>query len=110
MIEIATTKEQFNELQNKLNVLPEVSFRAMMGEYVVYYRGKVVGGIYDNRLLIKPVEGLNALLPQAELCIPYEGAKLLVHMQNLDKSLLTAVFGLLYEKLPEPKPKKKVQK
>ena len=82
----------------------------MMGEYVIYYRGKVVGGIYDDRFLVKPVEAAVSLMPEAEYEIPYQGAKEMLLVVNLeDRSFLNKLMESMYEQLPEPKKKKKKQ-
>ena len=84
-----------------------LSARAMMGEYVLYYGGKVVGGIYDNRLLVKPTKSAVALLPNAPRELPYEGAKEMLLVEDIeDRALLKKLFETMYEELPEPKKKK----
>lgn len=85
-----------------------LSARAMMGEYVLYYGGKVVGGVYDNRLLIKPVPSAVAMLPDAPRELPYEGAKEMLLVEDIeDSSLLCELFDRMYEELPEAKKRKK---
>lgn len=87
-----------------------LSARAMMGEYVLYYGGKVVGGVYDNRLLVKPTSSAKALMPNAEYQLPYEGAKEMLLVENIeDREFLRELFEAMYDELPEPKPKKKKQ-
>ena len=84
-----------------------LSARAMMGEYVLYYGGKVVGGVYDNRLLVKPTKSSVALLPNAQRELPYEGAKEMLLVEDIeDRALLKKLFEAIYEELPEPKKKK----
>ena len=84
-----------------------LSARAMMGEYVLYYGGKVVGGVYDNRLLIKPTPSAKALMPNAEYQLPYEGAKEMLLVENIEnRDYLTQLFEAMYEELPEPKKRK----
>ena len=84
-----------------------LSARAMMGEYVLYYGGKVVGGVYDNRLLVKPTKSAVALLPNAQSELPYEGAKEMLLVEDIeDRALLKKLFEAIYEELPEPKKKK----
>ena len=79
----------------------------MMGEYVLYYGGKVVGGVYDNRLLVKPTKSAVALLPNAPRELPYEGAKEMLLVEDIeDRVLLKKLFEAMYEELPEPKKKK----
>ena len=80
----------------------------MMGEYIIYYRGRIVGGIYDDRLLVKPVKAAVAYMPEASFELPYEGAKEMLLVEDVDnKEFLTELFGAMYEELPIPKPKKK---
>ncbi len=79
----------------------------MMGEYVLYYSGKVVGGIYDNRLLVKPTPSAVALMPEAQCELPYEGAKEMLLVEDVeDRDFLNKLFEAMYEELPEPKKKK----
>ena len=81
-----------------------LSAHAMMGEYVLYYGGKVVGGVYDNRLLVKPTKSAFALLSNAPKEQPYEGAKDMLLVEDIeDKELLKKLFEAMYEELPEPK-------
>ncbi len=85
-----------------------LSARAMMGEYVLYYGGKVVGGVYDNRLLVKPTKSAVALLPNAPRELPYDGAKEMLLVEDIeDRELLKKLFEAMFEELPEPKKKKK---
>ena len=84
-----------------------LSARAMMGEYVLYYGGKVVGGVYDKRLLVKPTKSSVALLPNEPRELPYEGAKEMLLVEDIeDRALLKKLFEAIYEELPEPKKKK----
>ena len=80
----------------------------MMGEFIIYYRGKIVGGIYDNRLLVKPVKSAISYMPTAPYELPYEGAKEMLLVENVDnKEFLTGLFDAMYAELPAQKPKKK---
>ena len=80
----------------------------MMGEFVIYYRGKIVGGIYDDRLLVKPVKSAISYMPTAPYELPYEGAKEMLLVDEVDnKEFLTGLFNAMYEELPTPKSKKK---
>ena len=81
---MASTKEYLDFVLEQLSELDEVSSRAMMGEYILYYRGKVFGGIYDNRLLVKPVSVAVQLIPDAELELPYDGAKEMILVDDVD--------------------------
>jgi len=78
-----------------------------MGEYIIYYREKIVGGIYDNRLLVKPVNAALSLMPNADYALPYEGAKEMLAVDDIDdRSFLTNLFNAMYSELPTPKKKK----
>ena len=78
--------------------------RAMMGEFVLYYGGKVIGGVYDNRLLVKPTSSAKRLMPNAPMELPYEGAKEMLLVQNMeDKAFLQSVLAVIAEELPTPK-------
>ncbi|MDE6356860.1 MAG: TfoX/Sxy family protein [Clostridia bacterium] len=106
---MATTKDFLNYFLEQCG--SEVTTRPMMGEYLVYFNGKLVGDICDNRVLLKPVNAAKQLLPNAEMQPPYAGAKPMLVLEDLDdKEFLTALFKAMYEELPAPKPKKKVQK
>lgn len=72
---MASSKEYLDFISEQLSELEEITYRAMMGEYILYYRGKIVGGIYDDRLLVKPVKSAISLMPDATYELPYEGAK-----------------------------------
>lgn len=91
-----------------LDVCRGLSARAMMGEYVLYYGGKVVGGIYDNRLLVKVTPSAVKLLPDAPRELPYEGAKEMLLIEDVeDGELLKELFDAMEGELPEPKKKHK---
>ena len=80
----------------------------MMGEFIIYYRGKIVGGIYDDRLLVKPVKSAISYMPTAPYELPYEGAKEMLLVDEVDnKDFLAGLFNAMYSELPTPKPKKK---
>ena len=84
-----------------------LSARAMMGEYILYYGGKVVGGVYDNRLLVKPTPSAKALMPNAEYQLPYEGAKEMLLVEDIEnRDFLRQLFEAMYEELPKPKKRK----
>ena len=105
---MASSKEYLQFVSGQLSELEGIDYRAMMGEYIIYYRGKIVGGIYDDRLLVKPVKAAISLIPSATYELPYEGAKEMLVVENVDdKDFLTALFNAMYEELPLPKPKKK---
>ena len=101
---MASSKEY---LEFVLEQCEGLSARTMMGEYVLYYGGKVVGGVYDNRLLVKPTESAVALMPEAPRELPYEGAKEMLLVEDIeDRDILKKLFEAMYEELPEPKKKK----
>ena len=102
---MASSKECLTFILDQLSELEEMSYRPMMGEYIIYYRGKVIGGIYDNRLLLKPVKVVMDQLGQTRLERPYEGAKEMILLE--DKSFLAKLIKDMYEVLPAPKVKKK---
>lgn len=86
----------------------EVTSRAMMGEYLLYFRGRLFGGIYDDRLLVKPVGAARAQMPNAPLEVPYEGAKEMLLVEELDDpAFLHGLLELMYPELPEPRRKKR---
>ena len=104
---MATSKEYLNYVLDLLSELDEITYRAMMGEYIIYYRGRIAGGIYNNRLLIKPVETAKRLMPEASFEIPYKGAKEMILIEEENKTVLRELFEAIYEELPVPKPRKK---
>jgi len=104
---MASHKEYLDFILEQISELEEITYRAMMGEYIIYYRGKIVGGIYDDRLLIKPVKSAISLMPDANYESPYEGAKEMLLVNDVDnKDFLTRLFNAIYNDLPAPKKKK----
>ena len=104
---MASRKEYLDFILEQLSELEEIAYRAMMGEYIIYYRGKIVGGIYDDRLLVKPVKSAILLMPDANYELPYEGAKEMLLVNDVDsKDFLTRLFNAMYNELPAPKKKK----
>ena len=105
---MASSEEYLAFILDQLSELEEMSYHPMMGEYILYYRGKIIGGIYDNRLLLKPVKVVMDQLGQTRLERPYEGAKEMILLEDLeDKSFLARLIRDMYEVLPAPKVKKK---
>ena len=91
----------------QLSELDEITYRAMIGEFIIYYRGKIVGGIYDDRLLVKPVKSAISYMPTAPYELPYEGAKEMLLVDDVDnKEFLCNLFLSMYDELPAPKKKK----
>ncbi|EHO86749.1 hypothetical protein HMPREF0380_00408 [Eubacterium infirmum F0142] len=80
----------------------------MMGEFIIYYKGKIIGGIYDDRLLVKPVQSAINYMPNPVYELPYDGAKEMLLVDDVDnKEFLIGLFDAMYDDLPAPKPKKK---
>lgn len=104
---MASSKEYLDFILEQLSELEDVSCRAMMGEYVIYYRGKVVGGIYDDRFLVKPTKSATALMPNAEMELPYDGAKEMLLVDDVDnKEFLKELLEAMYSELPASKKRK----
>lgn len=104
---MASSKEYLDFILEQLSELDDISYRAMMGEYIIYYRGKVVGGIYDDRFLVKSTKSAVAMMPNADMELPYEGAKEMLLVDDVDnKEFLRELLEAMYEELPAPKKKK----
>ena len=104
---MASSKEYRDFLMEQLAGAGNVTCRAMMGEYLLYYRGKVIGGIYDDRFLVKPVRSAAVLMPEAVMETPYEGAKEMLLVDNVeDKEFLRELLETMYEELPPPRKKR----
>ena len=104
---MASSKDYLNFILEQLSELEEVTYRAMMGEYIIYYRGKVVGGIYDDRFLIKPIKSAVNMMPNADMELPYEGAKEMLLVDDVEnREFLRELIEAMYEELPAPKKKK----
>ena len=103
---MASSKAYLHFILEQLSDLDDISYRAMMGEYILYYRGKIVGGIYDDRLLVKKTKAALELMPAATCELPYEGAKEMLLVDEVDsKEFLTKLFDAMYDELPVPKRK-----
>lgn len=101
---MASSKEYLEYVLDQLPDTGEVSSRAMMGEYIIYYRDKVIGGIYDGRFLVKPTESAIALLPNAEYQLPYAGAKEMLLVDDIEnRAFLAVLLDAMYPELPAPK-------
>ena len=106
---MASGKEYLDFVLDQLSDLDEISYRPMMGECVLYYRGKIIGGIYDDRFLVKPTPSARAMMPQAETELPYEGAKEMLLVDNLEsREFLAALMNAMYDELPAPRKRKNV--
>ena len=108
---MASSKEYLAFVLEQLAELEEITYRIMMGEYIIYYRGKIVGGIYDDRLLVKPVKSAILLMPGAVYESPYEGAKGMLLVDDIDnRDFLSELFNAMYDELPAPKEKQSKKK
>ena len=104
---MASDREYLDFILEQLSGLEGITWRAMMGEYIIYCRGKVIGGIYDNRFLVKPTASAKAMMPDAEPELPYEGAKEMLPVDNLEnREFLAALIQAVHDELPAPKRKK----
>lgn len=105
---MASSKEYFEFVKEQLSLLGDVSYRAMMGEYIIYYQGKVIGGIYDDRFLVKPTASAKRLMPDAAFELPYEGAKEMLLVEEIeDRDFLVELFNAMVDELPAPNKRKK---
>ena len=101
---MASSQDYLQFILEQLSELDDISYRAMMGEYILHYRGKIVGGIYDDRLLVKPVKSASAYLRDPTYELPYDGAKEMLLVDGIDdKGYLSGLFEAMYDELPAPK-------
>lgn len=104
---MASSKGYLDFILEQLSDLADISYRAMMGEYIIYYRGKVVGGIYDDRFLVKPTKSAVSMMPDAGMELPYEGAKEMLLVDDVEnRKFLRKLLESMYDELPVPKKKK----
>ena len=105
---MASSKEYLDFILENLSDLEEITYRAMMGEFIIYYIGKIVGGIYDDRFLVKPVKSAINYMPAARYELPYEGSKEMLLVDEVDdKEFLTGLLNAMYDELPALRKKKK---
>ena len=105
---MASSKEYLDFILEQLSGLEGITFKPMMGEYILYLRGKIFGGIYDDRFLVKPTKSAMDMMPDADREVPYEGAKEMLLVDNVDnREFLAELLTAMYDELPAPKPKKK---
>ena len=98
---MASSKEYLQFILEQLSDLEEINYRAMMGEYIIYYRDRIVGGIYDDRLLVKPTKSAVSYMTTVIYELPYEGAKEMLLVENVDsKEYLAGLFNAMYDELP----------
>ena len=104
---MASSKEYLDFILEQLSELEGISYRAMMGEYILYYGGKIIGGIYDDRFLVKVTKSSQEMMPDAELELPYEGAKEMLLVDDVENNeFLRELLEAMYPELPLPKKKK----
>ncbi len=104
---MASSKEYLEFVLDQLSSLDEISYRSMMGEYIIYYQGKIVGGIYDDRFLIKPTKSAKEMMPKAQYETPYDGAKEMLLVDDIDnKDFMNELLNAMVDELPAPKKKK----
>ena len=104
---MASSREYLDFILDQLSSLDDIAYKPMMGEYILYYRGKIVGGIYDDRFLVKPTESAGRLMPDAVLERPYEGAKEMILVDDVDnREFLCKLVESMWEELPDKKKKK----
>ena len=105
---MASSKDYLEFVLEQLSELSDITYRAMMGEYIIYYRGRVIGGIYDDRFLVKDTKKARALMPDAPLEIPYESAKAMLLVEDIEnKAFLKELFETMVDELPLPRKKRK---
>ena len=105
---MASSKEYLDFILGQLSELDDITYRTMMGEFIIYYKGKIVGGIYDDRLLVKPIKSAIEYMPTASYELPYEGAKEMLLVDEVDnKEYLANLFKRMIDELPTSKHKKK---
>ena len=101
---MASSKGYLDFILEQLSGLGDISYRTMMGEYIIYYRGKIIGGIYDDRFLVKPTKSATAMMPDADMELPYEGAKEMLLVDDVEnREFLRGLLEAMYEELPAPK-------
>ena len=106
-LRMASSKDYLEYVLDQLSSLNDISYRAMMGEYIIYYQGKIVGGIYDDRFLVKPTKSALDLMPDASRELPYEGAKEMLLVEDIDdRDFLNELLNAIVYELPAPKKKK----
>ena len=105
---MGSSKEYLEYILEQLSDLEDISHRAMMGEYILYYRGKIFGGIYDDRFLIKPVKIAKEMMPDANMELPYDGAMEMLLVDDVEtREFLKELIEAMYDELPAARKRKK---
>ena len=103
---MASSKEYLDFVLEQLSDLNNIRYRSMMGEFIIYYKDKVIGGIYDDRFLVKQTKSSKKLMPDAPLELPYEGAKEMLLVEEIEnKEFLNELFNSMVDELPTSKKK-----
>ena len=103
-LQMASSKDYLEYVLDQLSSLDNISYRAMMGEYIIYYQGKIVGGIYDDRFLVKPTKSVLDLMPDASRELPYDGAKEMLLVEDIDNRVfMNELLNAMVDELPAPK-------
>lgn len=106
--DMGSSKEYLEYVLDQLSDLDGITYRAMMGEYIIYYHEKIIGGIYDDRFLVKPVKSAMEMMPDAPMELPYEGAKEMILIDDLDdREFLKELLEAMHEELPAPRKRRK---
>jgi len=104
MHNMASSKDYLYFILEQLSELEDISYRSMMGEFIIYYRGKIIGGIYDDRFLVKPTKSALYMMPEADRDVPYAGAKEMLLVDNIEnREFLMELLEAMYEELPAPR-------
>ena len=104
---MGSKKEYLEYVLDQLSDLEDITYRAMMGEYIIYYKGKIIGGIYDDRFLLKPVKSAIAMMPDVKMELPYDGAKEMLLVEDLEnRDFLAELIEAMYDELPSPRKRK----
>ena len=104
---MASSREYLDFILEQLSEVDGITYKRMMGEYILYRNGRIIGGIYDDRFLVKPTESAKAMMPDAEMELPYAGAKEMLLVDNVDsRDFLARLITAMYDELPVPKRKK----
>ena len=105
---MGSSKEYLEYILEQLSDLEDITYRAMMGEYILYYRGKIFGGIYDDRFLIKPMKIAKEMMPDANMELPYDGAKEMLLVDDVEnREFLKELIEAMYDELPAARKRKK---
>lgn len=95
---MASSREYLDFILDQYRELDGISYRPMMGEFILYYKGVVFGGVYDDRFLVKPLESAKEIIPNAKLVIPYPGSKGLLLVPDVDdEDTLIKLAKAIYE-------------